>query len=125
MINNNQDMIDSREVIGRIKELQDDGVIPIEDLPEDNSEIDEEDAEELSSLLKLQEQGETCGDWEHGATLIRDSYFEQYAQDFASDIGEIDTNGHMSGYIDWDRYAADLQVDYTQVEFSGETYWVL
>ncbi len=110
-ISNRDNVIDSRAVIARIEELQDGG-----------DSLDEE----LKALLALQEEAEGYSeDWKYGSTLIRDSYFKEYAQDLADDIGAIDRQALWPlTCIDWDQAARELQMDYTSVEFDGITYWV-
>jgi len=85
-----------------------------------------EEAEELKQLKKLADDAEGyTSDWSHGAQLIRDSHFEEYAQEFAEDIGAIDRKvAWPYTCIDWERAARELQMDYTAVEFDGVTYWV-
>jgi len=113
-ISNIEDVIDSRTVIARIEELS------------AQEERDETEQAELDSLLKLQEEAEyNTEDWKHGATLIRDSYFKDYAQELAEDVGAIDPLASWPmNCIDWDKAAHELKYDYTSVEFDGITYWV-
>lgn len=115
VVSNKDDVIDSRDVIERIAELE------ALDLP-----LDEYDAEELESLKTLAEVGEDASsEWHHGATLIRDSFFAEYARDLAEDIGAISRNTQWPlNCINWDRAAEELQVDYQDVDFDGETYWI-
>lgn len=91
---------------------------------QDWDETDE--AEELRILNALASQGaNSCDDWGHGATLIRDSYFQDYAEEFASDIGAINADATWpNNCIDWERAARELRSDYSSVEFDGVTYWV-
>src|SRR4030095_14734000 len=86
----------------------------------------QEAAAEYRALKALQDQAEGyCDDWRHGAALIRDSYFQDYAQQLADDIGAIDRNAKWPlDCIDWEKAARELQIDYTSVEFAGVTYWV-
>lgn len=113
-ITNSQDVIDSRDVIARIDDLQD------LEVP------DEDEQTELAALLALQEEAEGYSpDWKYGAVLIRDSYFKEYAQELADDIGAVDRNATWpANCIDWDEAARQLQQDYTSVEFDSVTYWV-
>lgn len=111
-INNSKDTIDSRDVIARIEWLDDDDLC-----------LDEED--ELKSLKALQEECEGYSDWIHGALLIRDSYFIQYAEQFAEDIGAIDRDANWPlNHIDWEEAASELKMDYTCVDFDGVDYWL-
>lgn len=120
-ISNTDDVIDSRDVIARIAELEE--LVP----PADESDgTDNEDRLELATLVALQDEAEGYApDWKYGATLIRDSYFEDYAREFAEDIGAINKDASWPNtHIDWDAAANALQQDYTSVEFDGVTYWV-
>jgi antirestriction protein len=112
-IDNTEDVIDSRNVIERLEELE-------------NDPGDEDTAEELAQLRKLHEEGEqTFGrEWENGVGLIRDSYFMQYAQEFADDVGAIDKDAIWPvKHIDWEAAASELRQDYSQIDFNGEVYW--
>lgn len=137
-ISNNDDIIDSRDIIERISELENDLGLPhaeteIESfnawlkLQADNDEsLHQDNARELLSLLKLQEQCEDYAeDWKYGVSLIRDSYFKEYARQLAEDIGDIKGNERWPfNCIDWDEAAEQLQMDYTSVDFDGVTYWI-
>lgn len=116
------DIIDSRDVIERIEELQ----ALQEEREEAGEKLDVKEAEELAALLALQDAaGGYSEDWTYGATLIRNSYFKEYAQELADDIGAIPNGAQWPCYcIDWDYAARELQMDYTAVEFDGVTYWV-
>jgi hypothetical protein len=120
-VDNTQDVLDSRDVIARIEELHDiatDETADSDDRTHANNE--------LAVLQALQDEAEGyCSDWKHGATLIRDSYFQEYAEQFADDIGAIDRNASWPiCHIDWKAAAESLQMDYTSVDFDGVTYWV-
>lgn len=114
---NGMNIIDSRDIIARLDEL--------EDMKEDG-DLDEDELEELEALSSFAEEASNCAsDWIHGATLIRDSYFETYAQQLAEDIGSIPTEQSWPAYhIDWEAAADDLKQDYRCVDFDGEEYWV-
>ena len=110
---NTEDVIDSRDVIGRIEFLEGCEV------------LDDEEAAELEALRSLQDECQHVADWKYGETLVRDSYFEDYARELAEDIGAYDPNaGWPLGCIDWEKAAEQLLIDYTSVEFDGETYWI-
>jgi hypothetical protein len=133
------DIMDSRDVIKRL-EIYREAVrlmgVPDEKLdtmdhdewPEELSEdLDSDDSEIVDEFLRLRaldEQGqETGGDWQFGETLIRESYFVEYAEDYADDIGAIDKDARWPlTHIDWDAAAADLRQDYSEVKYGDETY---
>lgn len=121
-IESTEDLIDSREVIARIEYLASrEGADPDGD---DDLPLDEDEVEELKALRALAEQGSGFGDWSYGVTLIRDSYFEDYARDFARDNYFEDYASWPATCIDWAQAATELQTDYSSVEYDGETYWL-
>ena len=155
-IDNFDDVIDSRDVIARIAELegerealQTDIDTAHEEFTEAESldstpeflvplnqaighartalaEWDADDGKELAILKALADEASGyAADWQHGETLIRDSYFKDYAQELADDIGAIDNNASWPlTCIDWDQAARELRMDYSAVDFDGVTYWI-
>lgn len=130
MIDNTEDLIDSREVIERIEQLS--ALRAAGPLPEGILDPEDEDTDqdslfrELAALEALAaEAGDYSEDWTYGSTLIRDSYFVDYARELAEDIGAVNPDAGWPLYcIDWERAARDLRMDYTAVDFDGVTYWV-
>lgn len=107
-IENDRDVLDVRDLIERYEALR--------------SELDD-----LTDLLdELRGSGgdhQWEGDW-FPVTLIRDSYFQDYAQEMAEDIGAISGDASWpKNHIDWESAAQELQIDYSSVEFDGTTYW--
>jgi DNA repair ATPase RecN len=95
-----------------------------EDATQALKEWDEENKEELSSLEALNDQGSGYGDWEHGETLIHESYFTDYCQELVSDIGDMPREIPDYIVIDWEATAENLKADYTELDFDGETYYM-
>jgi hypothetical protein len=63
------------------------------------------------------------GDW-YPSTLIRDSYFQEYAKNLAEDCGMVSSNQSWPNYcIDWEYAAKELQYDYSATDIGGITYW--
>jgi hypothetical protein len=120
-IDNLDDLIDSSDIIARIEALTAD-----RDDAGNHWDVTSHEAVELASLEKLAAQAEPyAADWEYGETLIRDSYFETYAQELAEDCGMIDANAAWPARcIDWEQAARELQADYTTIDFAGVTYWI-
>lgn len=116
-ITNAEDIIDSRDVIERIEEL--------EDMAEDG-DLDEDGTDELKALQALaKEAANYAPDWEHGEALIRESYFVEYAEQLAEDIGAINRDAPWpQSHIDWEAAARELRIDYTDVDFDGVTYLI-
>ena len=122
-ITNEDDQIDSRQVLERIKELREERE---EAGPDQTGELPNED--EFNSLVTLiAELEENFGkeSVNDGLILIRDSYFEEYAQEYAEEFGLIDKNiAWPYTCIDWGVAAEELQQDYTSFDFDGVDYWV-
>ena len=126
-VDNTQDVLDSRDIIKRIEVLESE----IESCGGVHALGSRGCGHGLEALLELQEDAQDAADWDHGAELIRDTYFTEYAQelaqDLAEDIGEIVPGafrGWPLAHIDWEAAAEALTLDYTDVEFDGVTYWV-
>jgi len=111
--------------------MQGDGVT--EDLQEalDSALADLKDAQDEFSLPEQQEldmlesiENEIDG-FMDGVTLINETHFEDYAQEYAADVLGIDTrrNAWPLNCIDWAQAAVQLQSDFSQVEIEGETYY--
>lgn len=112
-ITNYEDIIDSRDIIARIDDLK------------ELEELDQDQTTELASLKKLAEQCEGYGDWAYGETLIRGSYFREYAQQLAEDCGSIPDNLPWPlTCIDWEQAARELKYDYMSVDFDGVEYYM-
>lgn len=63
------------------------------------------------------------GDW-YPVGFIADSYFEQFAQELAEDIGAINRDASWPNTcIDWEQAARELQQDYSIVTINGSDYW--
>ena len=116
-IDNNQDVLDIRDIIERVEELQDD----------DKRNADDND--ELASLNALLNDcrgnggdHQYNGDW-YPVTLIRDTHFVDSVQEMLEDCGDISKDLPAYVHIDWERTANDVQMDYTSVDFDGVDYW--
>ena len=136
MISNSEDILDSRDVEAYLEELREETDVAraLELRESHDSEADEEElasleedaaVQEYDELAAFVEEGEDCGDWQYGETLIRASYFKTYAQELADDIGAIfDDAIWPATCIDWDQAARELQMDYTSIEYGAVTYWM-
>ena len=130
-IRNTDDMIDVRDVIARIEELEADLALTDEDKTNTGLTAATEIYDALRPLLAFMEEmkgnggdEQWRGDW-YPVTAIRDSYFKDYAQELAEDCGMIHNGlAWPLTCIDWDQAARELRMDYTSVEFDGVTYWV-
>lgn len=125
-ITNSDDIIDSRDIIARIEELQGE-----RDSWEESGEGTEweaenpDDAEKLKTLESLAEEGKTySGDWEYGAILIHEDHFTDYCQELVSDTGDLSSDILNYLVIDWEATAENIRQYYSKIDFDGQTYLV-
>jgi hypothetical protein len=137
-ISNSDDVIDSRDVITRLEELRDARQSIVDARDDADATLDDKElaiktlaewgddnGAEFNSLMDLDSNGDGySGDWKYGATLIRDSYFEDYARQLCEDIGDVPKNLPHYIEIDWAATARNIRMDYTSVSFDGVDYWV-
>lgn len=139
-ISNSEDIIDSSDLIARLEALREARAGFVEQLesasgesPEAEAdakaeldEWDEEYGEELRTLAAFAEEFENYApDYSYGEVAIRDSYFQEYAEQLAEDICAINKAAQWpNNCIDWEKAADQLKQDYTAIEFDGVTYWV-
>ena len=111
------DVLDSREIVERLAELAE---------AEDAGELDECEPAELALLRRVDAEGrDYCEDWEYGVTLVRDSYFQDYAMELADDLGMLPKEHTWPiSCIDWEQAARELRMDYTSIEAGGVTWWL-
>lgn len=143
------DMIDVRDIIARAEEIEAEiaeklgldscelGDIDLHDYARDKRD-DDDDApflgdDEISEAITIRDllgelngmggDEQWRGDW-YPVTLIKDSYFEEYAQELAKDVGAVNKDAAWpNNCIDWEAAAEMLQQDYSTVDIDGETYW--
>src|SRR6266404_4049110 len=96
-ISNHDDIIDSRDVIARIAELE---------------------AELEAAYEEYCDGTKEAG----GEPLTQNQWMEM--EDFCKDIGDLPREIPAYMVIDWEATAENLKTDYTSVEFDGITYWV-
>lgn len=124
------DIIDVRDIIARVEELEADVDAMNETEHTGHQPTADACAEELQALRAILSALEGMGgdeqwrgDW-YPVTLIRDSYFRDYAEELAEEIGAIPRGSVWPTYcIDWERAARELRMDYTCVDIEGVTYW--
>lgn len=135
-ISNTDDVIDSRDVIARIEELETEQAELVEQLS--NGEIteadmlvfDKEQGKELDVLRKLAEEAESSPDWIHGEVLIHEDYFTTHIEELINDCYELpkEMNSGKWPYrhitFDYEAAAEDAKADYMEVDFDGNTYLI-
>lgn len=140
-ISNSDDVIDSRDVEERIDELESeraDLVEALDNIGDDEDAEgkreaatdalvlwDDENVDELKALIELRDEAEGYApDWRYGATLIRESYFEDYVREMLEDCGDLPKDLPHYIVIDWEATASNIRMDYTTVDFDGVDYLV-
>ncbi len=88
-------------------------------LDDEDDPLDEEEHERLKALADLETE---LGGWSVD-TLIPDDEFEDYAREFAYDIGMVERESSIEPYVDWERWSNDLKHDFTCVTFESEDYY--
>lgn len=138
-ITNSEALIDSRDVIARIEALEAERDA-LQETADDKGEDDAtriealnaleafdkgEDGRELTALQALAKQGEAYApDWEYGETLIRSTYFVEYAEELIKDCDGLPKELPAYIEIDWETTAENIKVDYTEIDFDGVPYLI-
>lgn len=129
-ISNTDDTIAMSDLLDAIAEIEDE-YNELKDAAESGEESDLEALDEFCDTSGwtvmndlVDEVTQSCGDWQH-EVLISESYFKEYAQELAEDIGAVNRNADWpNNCIDWDAAAEQLKMDYTEVDFDGKAYWI-
>jgi hypothetical protein len=90
------------------------------------------DADEVALLAELDrfDRDELNGNLDTAAnnepTLIADSYFEDYAKQWADEVGYVSDSENarnpLLNFIDWPAWAEHLKTDFHDVELAGATF---
>jgi hypothetical protein len=130
-------VIDSRDIIARLEELQDernDIQERVEEAEEEAERIeaiealeewDFENEDELKRLKELSDECDGYGDWHYGETLIRREYWVEYCQQLLEDIGVLPKDLPTYIEIDWDKTADNLEADYASVNFGDDEEYLI
>lgn len=131
MTNLYDDVIDSRDIIERIEELESTQTDLVERLSNgeisesDMKAFDDEEGKELDMLRELAEEAEQYSrDWEYGETLIHEDYFVEYCMEMLKDCGELPTNIPWYVVIDEEATAENLKSDYVELNLDGQIYYM-
>lgn len=116
------DVIDSRDVIARIEELEELTDISAEELTPASSAEHFANMEELEKLTAFRDKvAPYCDDWEYGESLIAADYFTEYTKELVSDCYELKLPSFVE--VDWEATAEHCKVDYTTAELEGVTFY--
>ena len=84
-----------------------------------------DDLREYQALKEFASEFEDyCEDYRYGAGAIHEDYFTEYCMDMLADIGDLPAEIPDYIVIDKDATAEKLKVDYTEIDFDGQTYFV-
>lgn len=133
-------MLDSRDLIQKREELKEEILNDFNEcFPQYEVETYGEilfEEEEIQSWAEQHEDSRTTieeiddlenevstSEWYYGLTLILEKDFEDYVQDLITDCDYISKDFPSWIEIDWETTAENVKVDYSEVEFRGETYY--
>lgn len=105
----NQQLIDSRDIIERIEEL------------EGQDELEESEKDELQFLKEF--ENENIPEWSDGAILINSSYWVDYVKEMLEDIGDIPRDLPHYIAIDWDKTADNISQDYSIITVNVDDWY--
>ena len=134
-ITGTEDIIDSRDIIARIEELQNEKDEYqerdlTEPLTESWAQANPEEAKELKYLLEVAAECEGYCDWDYGEQLIRSTYFVTYTEELIWDCyafpKEFESGEWPYRHItfDYEQAAEELQQDYACVEVNGYDFYI-
>ncbi len=106
-------ILDSRDIIDRIEELENEETIPVED------------QDEYNTLKQIEEEFSVYGEWDYGATIIPEDQFVDYITDLIDDCYDLPTQDgwpYNRLEMDYEAAADDAKVDYCEVHTNEGTY---
>lgn len=137
------DVFDSRDVEGRIDELE----AELEEVNEAREALDdfdtedeykdaltaakraivalgdkEEETREYDALCKIRDDV-SSREWSYGITFVKDSYWVDYCEEMVKDIGDMPKDIPSYIEVDWAATARNIQQDYSCVDIGKDTYW--
>jgi hypothetical protein len=107
--------IDTRDLIEEADELEQD--------PSSHGNLSASEVQERVTAIRslISELGHNA---EYGMVMVPRDEFEDYAREFAADIGAIDSEANWpANHIDWSGAAKQLSVDFHSVSFDGTNYY--
>lgn len=108
-----QDVIESRDIIERLDELE-----------SDEDSLDDNDKEELEVLREFKNALGDHDDWKRGIAIINRSYFVEHVKELLADIGIPENLENFPSYIaiDWDATANNIERDYSSYDINGTEF---
>lgn len=133
---NTKEIICNLDIENRIYELKTDMEIfqegnNLEEYPGYNECLEKskwfewDESEEGYELVKLEEfVEELYGELGGILYIVKETYFTEWAENFAYSVGVVQPGSHMEDYINWDAYAEDLKGSFHKIKLDGVTYLV-
>jgi hypothetical protein len=120
-LNLNDDVIDSRDIVERITELES-NIDDATGYPESGETLESMNAELVTLKAIIDEINDYAGDdCSDGVTLVNEAYFEEYMDDMIEDCYTLPKDLPSWMKVTYDYEA--LKQDYTTVEIDGTTYY--
>jgi len=95
----------------------------LEDLVKELEELESDfGADEQEELAELEAMESEIPEWQYGETLIPERDWVEYCEELCKDIGYISNDFPWWTGIDWDKTAANMRQDYSEIEYQGTTY---
>ena len=137
-------ILDTRDLAEKREELQTDLVnsfndyfdTELEDFGDltsyiDNSEDEDvqewryDNSDDFEHIEEIDELEEEISEFIYGETLIPEDDFKEYCEDFVNDCYNLkDVPDFIKYNINWEGVASDLEVDYSNVTYQGESFLV-
>lgn len=93
----------------------------------EKTELDDFERDRLAVIQRLDEQlfCDLAEYAENAPVMVEEAFFEDYAREFAWDVGAVeDSFAWPANCIDWEKAAAQLRIDFNEVEFDGGKWLV-
>jgi len=147
---NFESVVDSRNIEERIEELESDrqdllDILEEEETALDDIEPDEDNTDEFEAVKQARQALEEfdkydndggdlkklvalrddvgSSEWIDGIDLINEDYWVEYVEEMLKDIGDLPSDIPYCIAIDWEQTAENIRVDYSSVEYDGDTFY--
>lgn len=116
----NGNFINSDDILARIDELEEEYAEGDEmGLDAKDANIEDYDGE-LEELKDIAEQAYLKA--RGNIVFYAEHYFAEAMEDDAYDFGFVERDSAISSYVDWEKYAEGLKIDYSEYTIDGSTY---
>ena len=102
-----------RKLVNKVTERFEEG---LKDLEEGLKDLEDQ----LAPMTELEEDVYSLS--LHDVSLISRDEFANFCFRLAVDCGDISENSAVASYVDWGRFADNIEIDYKSVDFDGEEF---